>query len=46
MMMLKLLAEAQARVLYAYPDDQALPEYQRAGTRLEVLTMVRGMPLR
>jgi hypothetical protein len=43
MMMLKLLAEAKARVLYAYPDDQALSEHQSAGTRLEVLTMVRGM---
>jgi hypothetical protein len=43
MMMFKFLAEAQARVLYADPDDQALSEHQSAGTRLEVLTMVRGM---
>ena len=45
-MMLKFLAEAQARVLYADPDDQALSEHQSAGTRFEVLTMLRSMPLR
>ncbi len=46
MMMLNFLAEAQARVLYAEPDDQALSEHQSAGARFEVLAMVRGMPLR
>lgn len=46
MMMFKFLAEAQARVLYADPDDQALSEHQSAGTRHEVLTMVSGLPLR
>jgi uncharacterized protein (DUF1330 family) len=42
----KFPAEAQARAGYADPDDQALSEHRRAGTRLAFLTMVRGLPPR
>jgi uncharacterized protein (DUF1330 family) len=38
--------EQQARAWFADPDYQALSEYRRAGTQLEFLTMVRGMPPR
>ena len=44
MIMFKFPSEAQARAWYADPDYQALSEHRRAGTRLEFLTMVRGMP--
>ena len=46
MIILKFPSEAQARAWYADPDYQALSEHLRAGTRLEFLTMVRGMPPR
>ena len=46
MIIFKFPSEAQARAWYAGPDDQALSEHRRAGTRLELLTMVRGMPPR
>jgi len=36
-------SEAQARAWYADPDYQALSEHRRAGTRLEFLTILRGM---
>ena len=39
-------SEAQARAWYADPDYQALCEYRRAGTQLEFLTIVRGLPPR
>jgi uncharacterized protein (DUF1330 family) len=39
-------SEAQARAWYADPDYQALSEHRRAGTRLEFLTILRGMPPR
>jgi uncharacterized protein (DUF1330 family) len=38
--------EQQARAWFADPDYQALSEYRRAGTQLEFLTMVRGIPPR
>lgn len=38
--------EAQARAWYADPEYQALSEHRRAGTRLEFLTVVRGLPPR
>ena len=44
MIMFKFPSEAQARAWYADLDYQALSEHRRAGTRLEFLTMVRGMP--
>jgi len=46
MIILKFPSEAQARAWYADPDYQALSAHRRAGTRLEFLTMVRGMPPR
>ena len=39
-------SEAQARAWYADPDYQALCEYRRAGTQLEFLSIVRGLPPR
>jgi uncharacterized protein (DUF1330 family) len=39
----KFPSEAMARNWYADPAYQALSEHRRAGTRLEFLTMVRGM---
>ena len=46
MILLKFPSEAQARAWYADTDYQALSEHRRAGTRLEFLTMVRGLPSR
>jgi uncharacterized protein (DUF1330 family) len=39
-------SEAQARAWYEDPDYQALSEHRRAGTSLEFLTMVHGLPPR
>lgn len=39
-------SEEQARAWYADPDYQALSEHRRAGTELEFLTIVRGLPPR
>ena len=46
MIIFKFPSEAQARAWYADPDYQALSEHRRGGTRLEFLTMVRGLPAR
>jgi uncharacterized protein (DUF1330 family) len=46
MIIFKVPSEAQARAWYADPEYQALSEHRRAGTRLEFLTMVRGLPPR
>lgn len=46
MIIFKFPSEAQARAWYADPDYQALSEHRRAGTRLEFLTIVRGLPPR
>ena len=46
MILLKFPSEAQARAWYADPEYQALSEHRRAGTRLEFLTMLRGLPPR
>ncbi|MDP3160059.1 MAG: DUF1330 domain-containing protein [Reyranella sp.] len=46
MIILKFPSEAQARTWYADPEYQTLSEHRRAGTRLEFLTIVRGMPPR
>ncbi len=46
MIIFKFPSEAQARAWYADPEYQALSEHRRAGTRLEFLTMVRGLPPR
>ncbi|MEH6634577.1 MAG: DUF1330 domain-containing protein [Halioglobus sp.] len=39
-------SEQSANDWYADPDYQALSEHRRAGTKLEFLTMVHGMPAR
>lgn len=46
MIMFKFPSEAQVRAWYADPDYQALSEHRRAGTKLEFLTVVRGLPPR
>ena len=46
MILWKFPSEAQARAWYADPEYQALSEYRRAGTSLEFLTMLRGLPPR
>lgn len=43
MVMLKFPSEAVARAWYADPEYQALSEHRRTSTRLQFLTMVRGM---
>ena len=42
----KFPSEGHARRWYADPEYQALSGHRRAGTRLEFLTMVHGMPPR
>jgi len=39
-------SEAAANAWYADPEYQALCEHRRAGTRLEFLTLVHGLPPR
>ena len=39
-------SEERARAWYDDPDYQALSEHRRAGTSLEFLTMVHGLPPR
>lgn len=39
-------SEAAARAWYEDPEYQAISEHRRAGTKLEFLTMVRGLPPR
>jgi uncharacterized protein (DUF1330 family) len=46
MVLVKFPSEAQARSWYADPDYQALSEHRRAGTQLEFLTIVHGLPSR
>ena len=46
MIIFKFPSETQAKQWFADPDYQALSEHRRAGTRLEFLTMVRGLPPR
>lgn len=46
MIILKFPSEAQVRAWYADPEYQALSAHRRAGTRLEFLTIVRGLPPR
>ena len=42
----KFPSEDQARAWYADPEYQALCEYRRAGTRMEFLTLIHGLPPR
>jgi uncharacterized protein (DUF1330 family) len=46
MIIIRFPSEQAATDWYADADYQALSEYRRAGTKLEFLTMVRGMPTR
>ena len=46
MVIFQFPSEEHARAWYADPEYQALSEHRRAGTRLEFLTMVRGLPPR
>lgn len=44
--MFKFPNEQQARDWWADPDYQALSEHRRAGTRMEFLTLIHGLPSR
>lgn len=46
MIIFQFPSEAQARAWYADEEYQALSNHRRNGTKLEFLTMVRGMPPR
>ncbi|MEM8662464.1 MAG: DUF1330 domain-containing protein, partial [Pseudomonadota bacterium] len=46
MIIVQFPSEKHARDWYADPDYQSLSEHRRAGTTLEFLTMVRGLPPR
>jgi uncharacterized protein (DUF1330 family) len=46
MIIFKFPSERAAKDWYADEDYQALSEHRRAGTKLDFLTMVRGLPPR
>jgi len=46
MILFSFPSEAAAKAWYADPEYQALCEHRRAGTRLEFLTLVHGLPPR
>jgi uncharacterized protein (DUF1330 family) len=46
MIMFSFPSEQTAKDWYADADYQALSENRRAGTKLEFLTMIKGMPAR
>ena len=46
MIMFQFPSEEKAKAWFADEEYQALSEHRRAGTRLEFLTMVRGLPPR
>jgi uncharacterized protein (DUF1330 family) len=46
MVLFKFPSEEKARAWYKDPDYQALSEHRRAGTSLEFLTMLHGLPPR
>jgi len=46
MVIFKFPSEDRARAWYDDPEYQALAEHRRAGTELEFLTMVHGLPPR
>ena len=46
MIIFQFPSEDKARAWYADADYQALSEHRRAGTALEFLTLVRGLPPR
>ena len=46
MIIFQFPSEEKARAWYADPEYQALAEFRRAGTTLDFLAMVRGLPPR
>ena len=46
MVLFQFPSEEAARNWYNDPDYQALSEFRRAGTRLEFLTLLHGLPPR
>ena len=46
MIIFQFPSEEKAKAWYTDADYQALSEHRRAGTRLQFLTMVRGLPPR
>ena len=46
MIIFQFPSEENAKAWYADPEYQSLSEHRRAGTKLEFLTMVRGLPPR
>ena len=46
MIIFQVPSEEKARAWYADPEYQALSEHRRAGTSLEFLTLVLGLPTR
>ena len=46
MIIFQFPSEEQARAWYADPEYQALSEHRRAGTELQFLTLVHGLPPR
>ena len=46
MVLFRFPSEEKARAWYNDPDYQALSEHRRAGTHLEFLTMLHGLPPR
>ena len=46
MVLFKFPSAEKAQAWYNDPDYQALSEHRRAGTRLEFLTMLHGLPPR
>lgn len=46
MVLFRFPSEEAARNWYKDPEYQALSEHRRAGTRLEFLTMIHGLPPR
>ena len=44
MIIFRFPSEQAARDWYSDPEYQSLAEFRRAGTKLEFLTMVRGIP--
>ena len=46
MIIFQFPSEEKARSWYADPEYQALSEFRRAGTSLDFLSMVRGLPPR
>ena len=46
MIIIKFPSEEKAKNWYADPEYQALSTHRRAGTKLEFLTLVHGMPAR